>query len=70
MMINVIITIAEKYIHQLHGITSLLKKEGLQVSTVYEFGVIAGQVEQSELETLKRHEEVFSIAEEKIPRAL
>ena len=49
----------------LKSIADLLKKEGLTITNLYDFGVITGSAEEIIIKKLRDHKEVISLTEEK-----
>lgn len=60
----IIITISENYLDKLNSIADFLRKEGLLITQLYEFGVITGSCEEENIEKLKDHKEIISFAED------
>jgi hypothetical protein len=64
-MKNIVITISESYLDRLKSVADLLCKEGLVITTLYEFGVITGSADENIIHILRQHKEVISLTEEK-----
>jgi hypothetical protein len=64
-MKNIVITISNSHLNRLKSVADLLCKEGLVITTLYEFGVIIGTADEKIIHTLRQHEEVISLTEEK-----
>jgi hypothetical protein len=62
---NVIITVAEKYLHCLDAIAEKLRSDGLHIKRLYDFGVIIGVIEKTQIEKIMAHKEIESCSEDK-----
>lgn len=64
-MKSIIITISEKYLNDINSIAVNLKKDGLIIQHVFEFGVIIGTADDEIIEKLRIYREIISITEDK-----
>jgi hypothetical protein len=64
-MKNIVITVAEGYLDKLKSIADILRKDGLTITNLYEFGVITGNAEDKIIKKLRDHKEILSLTEEK-----
>ena len=64
-MKNIVITISENYLGNLKSIADLLRKEGLTITNLYDFGVITGCAAEIIIKKLRAHKEIISLTEEK-----
>lgn len=64
-MRQLIITISELYLDRLSIVADALLREGLTITTIYEFGVIIGIAEEEAIPKIREHKEVVSLVEEK-----
>ncbi len=65
-MKNIVITISEDYIKELGSISDSLRKDGFEITNVYEFGVIIGTVaDENIIEKLRKRKEIIALTEEK-----
>ncbi|WP_192822793.1 hypothetical protein [Rufibacter sp. LB8] len=61
---NIVITITEDCLDRLHIIASTLKQDGLQITNIFEYGVITGNVEDKSIEKLRSYDEILSLKED------
>lgn len=64
-MKNIVITISDNYLYSLKSIAEVLRKEGLIITNLYEFGVITGNAEDRTIKRLFKHKEIVSLTEDK-----
>ena len=65
-MKNIVITISDKYLTELSSISESLRKDGFEISNVYEFGVLIGTVaDENILNKLRKRKEIMALTEEK-----
>lgn len=64
-MKRVVITISEYYLDKIGIVAEDLRKEGLIIIHLYEFGVIVGTAEQTTIDRIREHKEIVSLTEEK-----
>jgi hypothetical protein len=64
-MKNIVITISDSYLYRLKTIAEILRKEGLNITNLYEFGVITGNAEDRIIKKLHEHKEIVSLKEDK-----
>jgi len=64
-MKNIVITVSESYLDKLKSIADILRKDGLTITNLYEFGVITGNAEDKIIKKLRDHKEIISVTEEK-----
>ncbi len=62
---NIVITISENHLDKLRSVSEMLRHEGLEINQVFEFGVITGSIDESDMGRLKAHEEVLAVVEDK-----
>lgn len=67
-MKDVMITLGEKYIDELHNVAASLSSDGLVINQVYPFGVIKGQANDLVINKMRAHKEVDEVKEEKYVR--
>lgn len=65
MLKNIVITISESYLDKLKSIADLLKRDGMTITNLYDFGVITGNAEDKIINKLRDHKEIISLTEEK-----
>lgn len=63
-MKSVVLTIAESEVGKIKSIAEMLKKDGLEVSQILDFGLIFGHAEDAVIKKLREHKEVVSLTEE------
>ena len=64
-MKNIVITVSENYLDKLKSLADSLRKDGLTITNLYEFGVITGSAEDSIIKKLRDHKEIISLTEDK-----
>lgn len=64
-MKNIVITISENHLDNLTSIADLLRKEGLVITNLYDFGVITGSAEERIIKKLRDRKEIISLTEER-----
>jgi hypothetical protein len=62
---NIVITVSENYLDKLKSLADSLRKDGLTITNLYEFGVITGSAEDSIIKKLRDHKEIISLTEDK-----
>jgi hypothetical protein len=65
MIKNIVITVSESYLDKLKSIADSLRKDGLTITNLYDFGVITGNAEEKIIKKLRDHKEIISLTEEK-----
>ena len=64
-MKNIVITVSENYLDKVKSLADLLRKDGLTITNLYEFGVITGNAEDRIIKKLRDHKEIISLTEDK-----
>jgi len=64
-MKSVVITISESYIDRLKSVAKMLRKEGLIITNLHEYGVITGNAEDNAINKMRQHKEIISLTEDK-----
>lgn len=60
-MKNIIITLSNEHTKDLESISQSMSKDGLRITRLFEFGVIAGSANEETIEKLKKYKEVYAI---------
>jgi hypothetical protein len=58
---NIIVTISENQLNNLNSVAEMLRRDGLEITQVFEYGVITGRMEDHTLDSLHKHSEVVSV---------
>ena len=61
----IVITISAYYLNRLDLVAENLRKEGVTITRLYEFGVIIGYAEEETIDRIRHHEEILSLSDEK-----
>lgn len=64
-MRQIVITISSYYLDRLDIVAENLRKEGVTITRLYEFGVIIGYAEEETINQIRHHEEIVSLSDEK-----
>ncbi len=64
-MRQIVITISAYYLNRLDLVAENLRKEGVTITHLYEFGVIIGYAEEETIDRIRHHEEILSLSDEK-----
>jgi len=64
-MKSIVITISEVHLSRLSFVADELRKEGLQITNLFEFGVITGHAEEQDIEKMRCLAEVASLTEDR-----
>ncbi|MDD2512641.1 MAG: hypothetical protein PHS71_05230 [Proteiniphilum sp.] len=64
-MRHIVITISEIYLDRLGSVAESLRKEGLIVTHLYEFGVIIGIADDAVIPKIRNRKEIVALNEEK-----
>jgi hypothetical protein len=60
-MKNIIITLSNEHTKDLESISQSMSKDGLRITRLFEFGVIAGSANEETIEKLKKYKEVYAM---------
>jgi hypothetical protein len=64
-MRQIVITISTYYLDRLDSVAENLREEGVNITRLYEFGVIVGYAEEETIDKIRHHEEIASLQDEK-----
>ncbi|SHG41479.1 hypothetical protein SAMN05444483_11174 [Salegentibacter echinorum] len=62
---NIVITLNDHYLEEIDNTLSNLRKEGMIIKNVYEFGVISGVLEEENFSKIRALDEVLLLKEDK-----